>query len=90
MTGVAGGAGCKDSTNACARQWGQESALAGLSEGGGLAGGGETGAAASTGAGGGDTGGVKAACLAAIWVIASSTAARIRASHIKRSWRRRS
>ena len=61
-----------------------------FSGGGGLVGFAVTGAAASAGAGGGDTGGVRAACLAAICAIASSTALRIRASHIKRSWRRQS
>lgn len=68
---------------------GQASGLAGLSGGGGLVGFAVTDAAASAGAGG-DTGGVRAACLAVICAIASSTALRIRASHIKRSWRRQS
>jgi len=64
---VAGCTGLDDSTNAFARQYGQESALAGLSEGGGLAGFGETGAAVSAGAGGGDTVGAGSAGLATIW-----------------------
>ena len=88
--GVAGWTGLDASTKALARQYGQASGFAGLSEGGDLAGFGETGAAASVGAGSGDTGGVSAVCRAAICAIASSTAVRIRASHIERSWRRQS